>query len=416
MSQHFSFSTHHPQPVEKPPPVKNAPAPKCAETNSQNTPIKPQNHTTKPQNLTTTTKPENAATINKSSANPTNDRKSNTIVHLPDRSKKWPQTNENPRKDGIIVPPGGPALWNDETITPSPTTTPSQSSSETKKTGGSKKRKGPEPKEALGVVKLWSEESVEALEKEAAVELAKQGRKKARRAKKREKAAEAADELESRTADAEVIIALDMSTSPGLCIVDRSDTKLGIRYELVGFAQTDKQQSMFDLISARNKTPGRIVSRLKNGDSATLRVWRAPKEGKYANNTEYYDIITSKLIECMIPHAKKRCCAIVEAYAFHIHSSSVTPLAELGGVIRNKLLQTKIPFLEVSPTSIKKWFTGSGSADKPQMWKKFNEIAPAIKLDEWLPAAFSESKIPSPHQDIVDAFASAHSLHSNFHL
>jgi Holliday junction resolvasome RuvABC endonuclease subunit len=285
-------------------------------------------------------------------------------------------------------------------------------SSDTKhqsKSGG-RKRVEPCPTTNNNTTRLWSEGDVEVFEKQASAEMARQGRKKAMRARKRAKKADAAEELEDKCREAQVIIALDMSTSPGLAIADRSG--VDVAYELVGFAQTDKQQSMFDLISSQNKTPGRIVSRLSNGCRATLQISRAPKEGRYANNTEYYELITSRLMDCIRPYADKRCLVILEAYAFHIHSSSVTALAELGGVIRNKLFQAKLAFLEVSPTSIKKWFTGMGTADKPQMWKQFQELAPKVQLQEWLPAPFSDTKIPSPHQDIVDAFASAHSLHT----
>lgn len=298
--------------------------------------------------------------------------------------------------------------------------------------------------------RLWNEEDVE--EGALAAEKARKSdeRKRSRRAKKRKLAEEAADELEKKVAASPVIVALDMSTSPGMAIVDRSDPD-NPRYHLLGFAQTDKQQTAFDQISSQANTPGRILTTIPpshptplfpptyrpkskkqtkssdkgdekrggNGYSGggwecALEVRRSPKEGEYSNNTEFYEWITSRLMERIMGVRDRGCLVVIEAYAFHIaHSSSITKLAELGGVMRNKLWRAGIPFLEVSPTSIKKWFAGKGSADKPEMWKRFQEAAPQIKLAEWLPAAISDTKIPSPHQDIVDAFASAHSLHSN---
>jgi Holliday junction resolvasome RuvABC endonuclease subunit len=101
----------------------------------------------------------------------------------------------------------------------------------------------------------------------------------------------------------------------------------------------------------------------------------------------------------------------VEAYAFHKQSSSVTVLAELGGVMRNKLHRAGLQFVELSPTTIKRWFTGSGSADKQMMWDRFKAVTRStLALDTLIPGSFAR-QIPSPHQDIVDSFASAFSLH-----
>jgi Holliday junction resolvasome RuvABC endonuclease subunit len=262
---------------------------------------------------------------------------------------------------------------------------------------------------------VWSAEGVDRLEKDMEKEVLKLERKKKRAANKRQKKKTSAELLQTQAKSADVIIALDMSTSPGLAIVERY-SGLPVRYTLVGFAQTDKQQTKFDSI-AKN---GKITTTLKNGDGVDIISFRAPKEKEYINNAEYYEIITSKLLQIIMTKvtspllSSKKCLAVIEAYAYGMRSSSVTPLAELGGVIRNKLVVNRIPFQEVSPTTIKKWFTDKGTAEKSDMWKQFKIIAPEVKLEEWLPVAnFQPQKsVPSPHQDIVDAFASAHSLHS----
>lgn len=264
--------------------------------------------------------------------------------------------------------------------------------------------------------KLWDDTESKKLEQEIDKELIRKKRKKNRLANKRIKSQKSADELEEFCESAQVIIALDMSSnSPGLVIVDRSDLiKTGPKYELFGFSQTDKQQTMFDrLADQKTRT---IVSNVGKGGGggtvAILSVERAPKDGTFQHNTEYYEIITSKLMNIIQKYANKKCMAVIELYAFSMkQSSSQTSLAELGGVMRNKLFKSGIRIFEVPPTSIKKWFTGNGSADKVQMWKQFQKISPDIKLLEWLPSSCAENKIPSPHQDIVDAFASAHSLH-----
>lgn len=57
---------------------------------------------------------------------------------------------------------------------------------------------------------------------------------------------------------------------------------------------------------------------------------------------------------------------VIEGYAFlakpqqsHAHS-----LGELGGVIRLYLFQKKIPYVEISPSTVKKLASGKGNADK----------------------------------------------------
>ena len=272
-----------------------------------------------------------------------------------------------------------------------------------------------------GLRRLWDEEGVEELEAAATNEREKEERKRARRAKKRKLAEAASEDLEQKAAAADVIIALDMSTSPGLAIVDRSNPKKPI-YHLLGFAQTDKQQTKFDQLSNSSSKNIRTALKRVGLDEAEAVLWvvRSPKEGEYEHNTDFYERITEEIMRRILfvikneDGKRKSCLAVIEAYAFHIvHSSSITKLAEIGGVMRNKLWKENIPFVEVSPTSIKKWFAGKGTADKPEMWNKFQKIVPEIKLDEWLPAALTPQKIPSPHQDIVDAFAAAHSIHAN---
>lgn len=42
-------------------------------------------------------------------------------------------------------------------------------------------------------------------------------------------------------------------------------------------------------------------------------------------------------------------------------------LGEIGGVVRLRLFEREISYVEVPPTSLKRFATGSGSADKPKM-------------------------------------------------
>lgn len=55
--------------------------------------------------------------------------------------------------------------------------------------------------------------------------------------------------------------------------------------------------------------------------------------------------------------------AMVEGYGFG-WKSSIVPVVEAGTIIRMCLLEHSIPWFTVSPLTLKKWATGSGTIDK----------------------------------------------------
>jgi crossover junction endodeoxyribonuclease RuvC len=60
-------------------------------------------------------------------------------------------------------------------------------------------------------------------------------------------------------------------------------------------------------------------------------------------------------------------CAI-EGYAYGIRNSrAITGLAELGGVLRERLFRLGVPTTEIPPSELKKWATGKGNAKKDDM-------------------------------------------------
>lgn len=65
---------------------------------------------------------------------------------------------------------------------------------------------------------------------------------------------------------------------------------------------------------------------------------------------------------------------VLEGYAHHAQSSSILSLAELGGVVRLALYEADQLYVEVPPTVLKKYATGSGNANKQhvmsQAWQK----------------------------------------------
>lgn len=59
---------------------------------------------------------------------------------------------------------------------------------------------------------------------------------------------------------------------------------------------------------------------------------------------------------------------LIEGYDLHPRGiTSAHRLAELGGVIRLRLFELGIPYLEIPPASLKRYATGTGNANKDRM-------------------------------------------------
>jgi Holliday junction resolvasome RuvABC endonuclease subunit len=81
----------------------------------------------------------------------------------------------------------------------------------------------------------------------------------------------------------------------------------------------------------------------------------------------------------------------IEGYAYVRNVGAFVTLVEIGTVIRQAMYAQQLPWVEVPPTVLKKWTTGSGIATKDQM---------ALSVRQrW--------SYQSHSHDIVDAFALA---------
>ena len=89
---------------------------------------------------------------------------------------------------------------------------------------------------------------------------------------------------------------------------------------------------------------------------------------------------------------------IIEGYSFG-SVGSVFDIAESCGVMKWRLItEHDCKFMEVPPTTIKKWATGSGGADKVKMTNAyFNLTSIPFELTHL-------SKFKSPQNDIIDSF------------
>ena len=116
---------------------------------------------------------------------------------------------------------------------------------------------------------------------------------------------------------------------------------------------------------------------------------------------ERYHIIAGDVCDIVARHSVVH--VFIEGYSFNSHSSSMSKLYEVGGVVRYTLWQRGIAFTEVPPAKVKKLFAGSGRASKIQMLERF--------IDKGFPDLVTVFKVgtrtcvPHPVQDIVDAVA-----------
>lgn len=60
--------------------------------------------------------------------------------------------------------------------------------------------------------------------------------------------------------------------------------------------------------------------------------------------------------------------AVIEDYAHGGHQGlTMARLAEVGGVVRNRLFERSVHMYAIPPTALKKWATGNGGASKEEM-------------------------------------------------
>lgn len=97
---------------------------------------------------------------------------------------------------------------------------------------------------------------------------------------------------------------------------------------------------------------------------------------------------------------------VIEDYSFGAKGNSLTHLAENMGILKAGLRSAFPVYTQISvlaPTTIKKFATGSGKADKDDMWKAFVSDFPEYKKWQLLCHPKAE-KVGSPCADIADSY------------
>jgi Holliday junction resolvasome RuvABC endonuclease subunit len=73
--------------------------------------------------------------------------------------------------------------------------------------------------------------------------------------------------------------------------------------------------------------------------------------------------VRSRILDLVIPDVAADL-VVIEGYAFGAQGQGIYDRAELGGVIRYALWDMNIPYVEISPASLKQYATGKGNAKK----------------------------------------------------
>jgi len=104
----------------------------------------------------------------------------------------------------------------------------------------------------------------------------------------------------------------------------------------------------------------------------------------------------------------------LEGYSFYSRATQAdTALKELGGCLRRSLCHMKHTIMEIPPSTVKKIFSGSGKADKNEMYSSYRQIYDLpdlftlLSLGEEQPYLETDKTIPHPIEDMVDALAVA---------
>lgn len=131
----------------------------------------------------------------------------------------------------------------------------------------------------------------------------------------------------------------------------------------------------------------------------------------YEDEQDRFDKITDILINFIKKYGNGlRDKVVLEGYSYHSQSSRTYQIAENAGLLKHKMKKEKIDFEVVPPTTIKKFWTTKGNADKDKMMESY--IEKKLPIDFF--TLFGISKNVSPVSDMVDSIAMAYYCRENF--
>jgi Holliday junction resolvasome RuvABC endonuclease subunit len=122
------------------------------------------------------------------------------------------------------------------------------------------------------------------------------------------------------------------------------------------------------------------------------------KKKEFKSNTQRFDWISDWAVRIL--EANKIEKVFLEGYSFGSSGSRVFDIAENTGILKHKVMRMGITLETVAPTSVKKFATGKGTANKERMEESF---VAETKID--LRSYLSQTdKQWNPSSDIIDSF------------
>jgi Holliday junction resolvasome RuvABC endonuclease subunit len=136
-----------------------------------------------------------------------------------------------------------------------------------------------------------------------------------------------------------------------------------------------------------------VIAKLENTDSDNL------FNKRWMNIRYNIDSIIERTKQ-IIGHCQSTVYTFIEGFAFNEKdSSSVTLLAEIAGILKYQMLKLGFFVLEIPPKTIKKYFSGSGLAQKTDMIRHYHNN---LHMPPF-PPSFNPNT--HPYDDMVDSYA-----------
>lgn len=139
-----------------------------------------------------------------------------------------------------------------------------------------------------------------------------------------------------------------------------------------------------------------------------------PDTGTGMSDIAHYSLLCESIKQTIVHTCQNDARHIfMEDYAYGItHSRSLSSLHEIGGIIKYLLQPLGADMTLISPTRLKKLFTGRGNASKQDMWAAFRKHGYPDISAVFRPGSVSpmggRKPPPSPVLDLVDAVALIH--------
>lgn len=154
----------------------------------------------------------------------------------------------------------------------------------------------------------------------------------------------------------------------------------------------DFKSSLFYFANANKK----VCTKVKNYEGFLI-------EKDWADDVERYERLALWAVAKIQQHWETDSVIILEGYAFGARGSMLFNIAENAGLLKFHLKKTfgSHPTI-VAPTSVKKYWTGKGNANKELMVQTLFDKE-GIDIVKWM----QMNKLTSPAHDIVDSYAIA---------